>query len=484
MNAALQRLRSVGPAPAAFFGSLLLSAIALATNTLNRDGMLYVRTAEAYLAGGLEAARESFDWLFLPILMAWGSRLTGLGPEAVGQLFNALFMAGTCALLVSCVGRRQPELAWWACLAVLSVIGINEYRHELLREYGCWFFALLAFRLALDWDARPGWLGALAVQAALLVAALFRSEALVLFAALAAWQAASAAPGQRLRRAVMIAGLPALSGLALLWAWSAGLLDGRLAMDLGRFSLERFDAKAAMLASTLVSWAEGNAGFILLAGSLALVPFELVQKLGPFVLPLIFLMHARAVRSSASRHALFAWGFAAHLPVLCVFVADLQFLAGRYVGLSLLMLVPFVAAGLFRFTGRWPGTRLAVVTVAVLLALANAVSTGEPRHHVVEAGRWLAANAEESDTVYIDSRRVAHYARWYFVPLAPPGARAAVERAVRGGRHTLYVLEVSESDGPVEPWLDGVGLEVVRRFAGSNGGAVIVAVPGGERSAD
>ncbi|MBA4742302.1 MAG: hypothetical protein H2060_06290, partial [Azoarcus sp.] len=225
-------------------------------------------------------------------------------------------------------------------------------------------------------------------------------------------------------------------------------------------------------------------GFILITGSLALVPFEVVQKLGLFVLPLLFLVHARAVRSTASQHALFAWGLAAHIPVLCVFVADLQFLAGRYVGLSLLMLVPFVATGLFRFTGRWPRTRLAVVVVVLLLALANAVSTGERRHYVVDAGRWLAANMRESDEVYVDSRRVAHYARWYFVSLPPTGDRAAVERAVRAGHHTLYVLEISDSDQPVEPWLRRTGLEVVRRFDGGDGEAVIVAVPIGRDAAD
>lgn len=468
-----------GPVATAFVGSLLLSAVALVGSTLNRDGMLYVRTAQAYLDGGFEAARESFNWLFLPILMAAVSRLTGLGPEAAGHAMNVLFMAGTCALLVACVARRQPELAPWACLAVLAVTGINEYRHELVREYGCWFFVMLAFWLALRWDERPGWAGALVVQGALALAALFRPEALALFPALVLWQLFAAPAGRRWRRTVMIGLFPALAGAALLWAYQHGALPAgsRLAEDFGRFSLAGFDAKAQALAAALFEHARDEARTILLLGSLALVPLKLVQKLGLFVLPLVFLIAVRAAGPALARHPLFAWGVAAHLPVLAVFVADLQFLAGRYVGLTLLFLVPFVAAGLQTLVGRHPRWRLPVLVLALAVMVANVVSGSSERPHVVQAGAWLAANVDQSPTIYLDSRRVAHHAQWYEVPLVGRNQREAAAAAAAEGRYSLFVFEVSGKDEPIEPWLDVVGLRVVRRFEGPAGAAVLVAVP-------
>lgn len=468
-----------GPVSLAFVGSLALSAAALLGSTLNRDGMLYVRTAQAYLDGGFEAARESFNWLFLPILMALVSRFTGLGPEAAGHAMNALFMAGACALLVACVARRQPELAPWACLAVLAVTGINEYRHELVREYGCWFFVMLAFWLALRWDERPGWAGALAVQGALALAALFRPESLALFPALVLWQVFAAPAGRRWRRTVMIGLFPALAGAALLWAYQQGALPAgsRLAEDFGRFSLAGFDVKAQALAAVLFEHARDEARTILLLGSLALVPLKLVQKLGLFVLPLVFLLAVRAAGPALARHPLFAWGVAAHVPVLAVFVVDLQFLAGRYVGLTLLFLVPFVAAGLQALVGRHPRWRLPVLALALAVMVANVVSGSNERPHVVQAGAWLAANVEQSPAIYLDSRRVAHHARWYEVPLAGRNQREAAAAAVAGGRHSLFVFEVSGKDEPIEPWLDEVGLRLMRRFDGEDGSAVIVAEP-------
>ena len=56
------------PVRAAFFGSLLLSLAARIGGTINRDGILYVDTARLFLEGGFGAARELFNWPFLPIL--------------------------------------------------------------------------------------------------------------------------------------------------------------------------------------------------------------------------------------------------------------------------------------------------------------------------------------------------------------------------------------------------------------------------------
>ena len=142
---------------------------------------LYISTAQTFLESGFVAAKTNFTWPFLSISIAIISQLTGLGLEHVGFLLNALFMAGTCALMVSCIERRTPELAWWSCLTILALPGLNEYRNELLREYGCWFFIMLAFWLVLRWAERPRWLTALPPQLALATAALFRPEALALF---------------------------------------------------------------------------------------------------------------------------------------------------------------------------------------------------------------------------------------------------------------------------------------------------------------
>lgn len=471
--------RWLTPVRATFLASLLLSLVARLGSTLNRDGMLYVKGAQAFLDGGFAAAREVFNWPFLSIAMAIAGRLTGLGPEAAGFLLNALFMAGACALMVACIARRTPELSWLGAFVVLALPGLNEYRNELLREYGCWFFVMLAFWLALRWAERPRWPSALALQAALAGAALFRPEALALFPALLLWQLAGAPRAERGRRLLMLGGLPLAAAIVLATLYVSGKLAGgnRLAGDLGRISLARFDAKAQLLASALIVYAQEQARTILLFGSLALVPLKVLQKLGIFVVPLAFVLFRRAAWPALGRHPLFAWGIAAHLLVLAVFVVDLQFLAGRYVGLILLFATPFAAAGLATMLRGRPRWRSAVFVGMALLALANVVSTSPGKTHLVEAGRWLAANVADPTTVYIDSGRTAYHAGWHSAVVAERNQRPAVEKAVAEDRYALYVLERSRKDAPLEDWLAQTGLRVVTRFEHPNRDAVIVAAP-------
>jgi hypothetical protein len=88
----------VTPVSVAFFGSLLLTVIAHQGKAINlRRHPVCARTALEFLDNGFGAARQVFNWPFLPILMALVAKLTGLGPEHAGYLLNALFMAGAGA---------------------------------------------------------------------------------------------------------------------------------------------------------------------------------------------------------------------------------------------------------------------------------------------------------------------------------------------------------------------------------------------------
>lgn len=482
MTISIRPPRWLTPITATLAGSLALSLIARLGSEVNRDGMLYVTTAQAFLDGGYAAAKASFGWPFLSIAIAVVAKLTGLGLENAAYLLNALFMAGACALIVASVGRRAPELAWITALTVLALPGFNEYRNELLREFGCWFFIALAWWLALRWDERPRWTGALAIQAALAGAALFRPEALALFPALLGWQAFGAPKSERWRRLTMIGALPAAGGLVLFGSYIAGTLgDGRLAGEFGRFRLANFDIKAKALAGSLIVYAQDNSRTIVLFGSLALVPIKLLQKFSLLLIPLAFFFASAGARTFIHRHALFAWGIGAHLLVVSVFVLDLQFLAGRYVGLILLLATPFIAAGLHLLIRRFPRWRHLIIASALLLAAGNVVSTGPGKGHFVEAGKWLAANVSSPERVYIDSGRTAYHAGWHTPQVAERNRRENILRAAADGPYDLFVLEVSRKDPPWDPPLERSGLQVVQRFELRNGDAVVIAAPSNNR---
>jgi hypothetical protein len=469
----------VTPVSVAFFGSLLLTVIAHHNKSINLDGILYVHSALEFLDNGFDAAKAVYRFPFLPILLALIAKLTGLGPEYAGYLLNALFMAGTCALLVSCVGRTWPEIAWLTCLAVLAIPGLNEYRHELLREYGCWFFVMLGFWLALRWEENPRWTTALAVQASLGTAALFRLEALAFFPALFFWQAWQAPRAARVQRLLMIGALPILVGILLLGLYFGGGISrgSKFAEELQHFGLSSFDAKAQALAASLIFFARGNAGTILFVGSLAVVPLKIMHKLGLFLVPLVFLIFSGQLRAVLARFSLFAWGIAACLLVLAVFVLDLQFLQGRYVGLVLLFSAPFVGFSLWLMMQRYPRWRVLILLLAGLMMIINLKALGPGREYYVEAGAWLSSNIKDASRVYNENTRMLHYARWYKTEHIDKKNRDSIWKVLAEKKYDYFVFDVSPRDPPIEPWLEQNGLRVLKRFDRPDGEGIVVAVP-------
>lgn len=467
------------PVRTTFFISLMLSLVAWLGTTVNRDGMLYVQTAHAFLEGGFTAARMVFNWPFLPIAMALLSNITGLSPETAGYLLNACFMAGVCALMVSCVAQKQPTLAWTASVVVLAIPGLNEYRNELLREFGCWFFIMLSFWLATKWEARLTWTKALIIQTVLLISALFRPETLALFPALVAWQWFSSPKPQRLRRCMMLGTLPLLGSFVLLALYLDGTFSAsnRLASDLARISGERFDAKAELLANGLIVYAHENTRTILFFGSLSLIPEQLFVKFGIFLIPLIFLFARREQGAVLKWHPLFAWAITAHLLVLAIFVLDLQFLAGRYVGPILLFSVPFVTAGMYGLLQAFPNKHIAIIGLALLMALSNVISTSPGKTHLVDAGHWLKANIADPSTVYIDSHRTAYHAEWLKIQTMKRADRIHIEEAIRNGPYTTFVLEVSRNDVDAEQWISSLPLHITRTFPHPNGDRILIGKP-------
>jgi hypothetical protein len=472
------------PARVAFLASLALSLLSVLSNpSLNRDGMLYIDSARMFLSDGLAGASTVYNWPFLPILIAGFSQLSGLDLQNAALLLNALFLAGACSLLVACATRSFPEAAWPICLCLLALPGMNQYRNEILREYGCWFFFMLSFWLALRWSERPQWSSALAVQMALIVAALFRPEAAVFYGALTLWQLFAAPAGQRWRRAAMIGGLPLAGLVVLVLLYHAGQLESieRLVYALSRGNREVFDAKANVLAQALVPYAHDQTRTILFFGSLFIIPVKFLKQLNLFVVPLSFALAAPSLRATLSRWQPLAWAFVMHCLVLAVFVLDLQFLAGRYAAVLQLLIAPLIGYGLWLMMQRFPGWRWLMILLAVLMTLSNVVSLKPGKQHFSKAGEWLAQNATDSPTVYIESARAAYYAGWRYSTRQHPQDRSLLRADLAHKKYNLVVLEISQGEAEIRLWLENLGLREIRRFneddGNADGKAILIAVP-------
>jgi hypothetical protein len=479
----------MGPVRWAFTSSLLLSWIAVSGNpVLNRDGMLYVEMAQSIAGAGLVDIKGSFIFLaVLPAFISLVSIATGLPPEISAHVVDAALLAGACGLIVSIVRQRMPEAAWAACLVVLAMPAYNGYRDQVLREYGFWFFSLLAIWLAMQWEANSWrWREALLCQGAVLCAVLFRQEAVAYFPALMLWQICAAPRETRLKRVLAIGFLPVIGTVITGIVVITGVipLPDRLAYFLNAVNPVRAlqeVGEAARKMSDVVfkyKYSREEAGYVLFFGLLTIIPMKFLKMSGVLLFPLIYAFWGHSVRVVINRWQVVGWFFFAHVAVLVAFVTYQFFLVGRYVAMLNLLAVPVVAVGVTNLMQRFPRWRLLVIVLALLSMLANVISTSPTNTQIIDAGKWLAANVPDPDRVYVDNPRVAYYGKLGYVRAGllqrelPTAADALLK-----GQFDMFVLDLPRKNTETMPWLARSGLDVVKEFVGPDGNAIIVAVP-------
>ena len=411
-------------------GALLASALLslwapYADPVLNPDGALYVDAAHQFLLGNWAEGQRVYPWCWYPALIAGVAWLGGLELLAAGQLLNGALHAllvWAFLRLLRLAGAGGRVLATGALL-LLIYPEVNEDRADLLRGPGMWAALLLGLaclvrlreagrlRQALGWS---GWL---------LLAALFRVEALAYLAVMPllllfepglAWR-------QRLGACLGCCLLPglALAGLgAGLWltGWP---LEGlgetfRYLAPLVHAVTQDIPAKGEALTREVLHGrieGYGTAGVYVALGVIALLAF--VRRAGVLYL----LLAGFAQKTAAIKHGrVFLWLAAVNLGYLLVHLAADFTVSSRYAAPAALVVLLYASFGLAalwdwlegrRFGKAWRG-------LAALLLLATAVdgvhSFGASKRYLRDAGEWLAGEVPAGRLLLSNDYVICHYA--------------------------------------------------------------------------
>ena len=480
MQGVFRQLQRLSPVQLAFIGSLLLSWIAVfGAATVNRDAALYIDIGQTFIDHGLSAAFQRFDWPWFSALLGASHWLTGLPIETCAYLWCALFMAGTCALLVACVQQRLPNAGYWACLIVLAIPAFNQFRNDILREFGFWFFCLLALWLALRWQARGGRVSAALVQLALLLATLFRLEALLLIPALTLWQLPQARTRAGCLRLLQLNALPLVgAGLGLAYL----LLYGEISLSRVQDYFDLVDPRklfaafrqlSDQFAGTLINkYSMDDAGKIIFLGLLATLLVTFVKLCGPFSLPFMYRDSWRAAKCYWLEFRPFAWTALIYAFVLMVFFVQQQFINSRYVSFLNLLVVPFLTVGLMIFAERSPRLAKVLVAIALIVMLSNVISLGAKKTHYVAAGAWVAQHIEADAPVYYEDSRMAYYAgRGYPVPTQSREQAMNPESSLQ---YRYFLIEAKADEPWLQAWLEKYQLRVLAQFVNRKNDTVLI----------
>jgi len=483
MRLFLARLQLLNPVWLTFCASLVLSALAAQFEvTIAKDTAFYFDIARIFNEHGLRAAFEHFDWPWLSVLFGFTQTLTGWSWQTIGRLWTALFMAAACAGMVSLIARRAPQTSWWAVLVVLAMPAWNGFRGEIFREHGMWCFSVLAMWLAFAWEARGGWTRALAMQAAVLLAALFRLEAIVLMAALVLWRLAALRQPDGVLRLAQVALLPLLvgaGGLLALLSLDAVLMarvqDYVFVLLNPQRLFASFTQTAQQLGGILPKWTQDETGRILFFGLLGSLTWRLVGLFGPFAVPFLCRDGWRSWQPYWQRFNPMTWALVLYFGVLLVFFIQSQFITSRYSVLLHWMAAPLATLAIMAVARRFPRTRKLLMAVGVVMMLANVMSFSAKKTHYLDAAAWLAQHAERTDDSYFDDYRIAWYAGWKFLPGSLQLPRTAALSEEHATRLRYYILEARADEPWLLAWLARYPeRRVLAQFANRKGASVVI----------
>lgn len=404
---------------------------------INRDGMYYVDVARSVAAHGAAAA-AAYDWPFLPLLLGKIAALLSLDALLVAKTYAVICGALLPVLLFGLLrqyDRSHPLLAALVALGLPFVAGYMDY---ITRDIGAWVAMLAVLHLSLSWRERGGVVRLCALLLCAVLAFLLRTEMALLLVLLLylPLERRRRQHGRWLARSRMgnVTLLLVAAAVVLPAAWMA--LER---VDVYREAIARsphmhtFPEFVGRLTAQVNPFLADDMALVMAAGLVALVLGELAGLTGLYLLPLLLGLRAGSVRVVVNRDGgvslLLA---AAFLMVVLVFVFVMQFVVGRYLVPTALMLAPLVYLGLVHWQGRprrWPLT--AFLVVALLAALQGYLSSDRHKHYIIDAGDWVSAHHSELAPLHYDDARVAFYAGDRYDPRIYKPLVAAPDEAVK-----------------------------------------------------
>ncbi len=410
--------------------SLLYSALRVWLDPLfNPDSVFYLVAAEAWIETGVGAALEIYWRPFYSILIGAFALLSGLSALASAHVIDALF-AATLLVGVQLLIRELGGDVRTQCVGLVLFLllpSLHEYRTMIGRDLGYWAAAMLALVVLIRY-ARSGHVRLMGLfYGAVLVAMLFRPEAVMLL--LLPFTLAIRRGGRQQVRAVLIAQAPLLFACLLLAVGALGservseFVAGVMQESL-REPLRLLDTVPARFAdmrdafSSRVLHAEFHdyAVIGLIAGIIAVVAAHFTAAISwPVLLIGLFGFRResfKALDPDALRLAV--WTIALMVVMLCVFLVVRPLMQTRFLMLPafiVLALAPFAVAHVRRMaaqSGRLrPYRWVAGVLVAYLIVDAWCLLQ-HSKNYLLDAADLVRQEAGTDGKVLSNDVRIAY----------------------------------------------------------------------------
>jgi hypothetical protein len=149
---------------------------------INSDSVLYLEAAKFFSNGEWAAGFEVFPWPFYSLCITLVDKITQVGVHISAQILNALFFAiasYSFIRIIQLAGGKQRQIIAGALIWLSAQYMIGGVLEMLMRDEGFWAFYLLSIVFFIRFYQQHQLKDALLWQVCIIVATLFRIEAIL-----------------------------------------------------------------------------------------------------------------------------------------------------------------------------------------------------------------------------------------------------------------------------------------------------------------
>ncbi len=454
--------------------SALLSFYAFQANdVINKDGTLYVYTAEAFLDGGLSKAMSVFSWPFFSILIAWFHALTGASFEISAYSVNSILLivlAITCLRIYEEISTPNLPL-WIPALLILALPIVNDYRIYVIRGHGFWAFMLLALLFFIRYSKQPSMRTAILWQSFAIIATLFRIEGVV-FLALAPFYFLFQKNNKKIFLHHFIklnSVLIPIATISLITLFSYVIRTDNISNDLGlRLSymlptsmISALSGAASKIVDIMPRLSSKESTLFVISGLIALVSYKVIKNINLIYLAIWFIgRRNKWIHMREENNIVLFFAFISILPLLAL-AGNQFFMSSRYTVLSAtlfsLIAYQYLSILLYRLAENKKYIALSALTVLIVIFfLDGIIHTGAIRGNIKTAGVWAYQHIDPERKIACNEGRLAFYSNGICTNEAIIERKGvvALEKLISRGEYDYLLLWIDHKDRDMLDYLN------------------------------
>ena len=407
--------------------SLLLSLFAFYTDDIiNRDGVMYMDMAEAFLSGGLVATAKIYNWPFFSVLVAFTHQITGFTLEYSACILNSLLFVLLTDILILLSNKLLPNTRQLSIAAILILCfpAINEYRDFIIRDIGYWTFCSLALYRFILYIDTPTIKNATFWQITAVIAILFRIEGAIILLALPLFILMTRQPvTQRLLQLVQLNYL-LISGLVIASTLAIGQIGftqafGKLATVTAYANTDAliatFNKKTVILETRILNrFSADYSSLILISGFLVMLFYKLTKALSlGYIALYIASWWKKQPPNNHPYFGLLLYFSVINLVILVTFIAKQYFIVDRYTVMMLISLLLLMLPRLCQIIESiWLSQNKKLkyfVCLVLLLTLVDSVTHSNSKSYIKDTAIWASQNLPIESTVLTNDEFIRYY---------------------------------------------------------------------------